>query len=192
MTICCISFHPCRSIRYHHLNSLVVLEYPILYTKFQGHRPLGSEEDVWRFLPYMGLEVILVIPTSHGGSIWNLVSNDLVFCYEKKNRSRSTQDHHLGKLGSTRVPDAVYQISTISANRFRRKRFLRFLPYLGVAAIVTDWPSSFWRDDVWRVWTTDNACLSYKLTDEPSAFTRYNKLYPTWCMKLSVSQSSQG
>ena len=29
----------------HHLKKLVVLEYPMLYTKFQRHRPLGSEED---------------------------------------------------------------------------------------------------------------------------------------------------
>ena len=56
---------------------------------------LGSEEgDFWKFLPYMGLEVILVmwprtiarffIPTSHGGSIWNLDSNGHVFFEEKK------------------------------------------------------------------------------------------------------------
>ena len=68
MTICWISFHPCRSIRKQiwpcHKNgqgqpsviiwiNLVVLEYAMLYTKFQGHQPLGSEErDFWRFLPY--------------------------------------------------------------------------------------------------------------------------------------------
>ena len=60
MTICCISFHPCRSIRKRirpcHKNGqcrqpsgiiwkkFVVPEYPLLYTMFQGHRPLGSEE----------------------------------------------------------------------------------------------------------------------------------------------------
>ena len=27
----------------------------MLYAKFQGHRPLGSEGDFLRFLPYMGL-----------------------------------------------------------------------------------------------------------------------------------------
>ena len=42
--------------------SLIVLEYPKLYTKFQGHRFLGSEEgNVLRFLPYIGLEAILVM-----------------------------------------------------------------------------------------------------------------------------------
>ena len=77
MTICCISFHPCRSITKQiwpcHKSgqgqpsviiwaNLVVLEYPMLYTKFQGHRPLGSEEgDFWKFLQYMGLEAISVI-----------------------------------------------------------------------------------------------------------------------------------
>ena len=41
--------------------SLVVLEYSILYTKFQCHRPLGSEEGhFWMFLLYMGLEAILL------------------------------------------------------------------------------------------------------------------------------------
>ena len=30
-------------------SNLVVLEYPMLYTKFQGHRPLGSEGDIWTF-----------------------------------------------------------------------------------------------------------------------------------------------
>ena len=27
----------------------------MLYTKCQGHRPLGSEEDVLNVLPYMGM-----------------------------------------------------------------------------------------------------------------------------------------
>ena len=101
--------HPCRSIRKQiwlcHKNgrqysviiwtNLVVLEYPLLYTKFQSHRPIGSKEgDFLRFLPYMGLEAMLVmwprifehifIPTSHGGSIWNLASNGLVFFFWEK------------------------------------------------------------------------------------------------------------
>ena len=34
----------------------VVLEYPMLYTKFQGHQPLGSEEEeFWSFSSYMGM-----------------------------------------------------------------------------------------------------------------------------------------
>ena len=69
----CISFHPCRSIIKKQIwpchknvhgqpsviiwTNLVVLEYPLLYTKFQGHRPLGSEEgDFWMFLLHMGLK----------------------------------------------------------------------------------------------------------------------------------------
>ena len=89
-----MSYKWSRSTQSHHLNKLVVLDYPMLYTKFQGHRALGSEEDFWRFLRYMGLEAILVmwprtveqifIPTSHGGSIWNLASNGLVFLEEKR------------------------------------------------------------------------------------------------------------
>ena len=64
---------------------LIVLEYPMLHTKFQGHRSIGSgEEDFFRFLPYMGMAAMLVmwpepfeqifIPSSPGGSIWNLVT----------------------------------------------------------------------------------------------------------------------
>ena len=34
----------------------------MLHTRFQGHRPFGSEEeDILRFLPYMGMAAILVI-----------------------------------------------------------------------------------------------------------------------------------
>ena len=77
MAICCISFHPCRSIRKQiwpsHKNghgqpsviiwtNLVVLEYPMLYSKFKGHWLLDSEGgDMWMFLPYMGLEAILIM-----------------------------------------------------------------------------------------------------------------------------------
>ena len=54
-----------------------------------------------------------------------------------QNRSRSTQDHHLNKLDSTRAPDAAYQVSRSSAFWFWRRRFfLRFLPYMGMAAIL--------------------------------------------------------
>ena len=39
---------------------LVVLEHPMLHTKFKGHRPFGSrEEDFLRFIPYMGMATIL-------------------------------------------------------------------------------------------------------------------------------------
>ena len=34
--------------------NLVVLEYPMLYTKFQGHRPFGSRKDLLRFLTIYG------------------------------------------------------------------------------------------------------------------------------------------
>ena len=50
------------------------------------------------------------------------------------------QGHHLNKLGSTRVPDAAYQVSRSSAFWFQRRRFLRFLPYMGMAAILVMWP----------------------------------------------------
>ena len=61
--------------------NLVVLEHPMLHTKFRSHRPFGSREDFLMFLPYMGMAAILVIwpwpfeqtfvPPSHGDSIWS-------------------------------------------------------------------------------------------------------------------------
>ena len=73
---------------------LVVLEHPMLHTKIQGHRPLGSgEEDFKRFLPYMGMAAIFVmwpgpfeqtfVPPSQGGSTWNLTSIGPVVSEEK-------------------------------------------------------------------------------------------------------------
>ena len=107
-TQCCISFLPCRSIRKEiwpcHKNgqgqsmviiwtNLVVLEYLMLYTKFQCHRPLGSEEgDFLRFYhkwarkPSWSCDPEQLntssFPTSHGGSIWNLASNGPVLKFE--------------------------------------------------------------------------------------------------------------
>ena len=58
---------PCRKIgqgqpRVIIWTKLVVLEYPILHIKFQGHRPFGSgEEDFLRFLTYMGMAAILAM-----------------------------------------------------------------------------------------------------------------------------------
>ena len=74
--------------------NLVVLEHPMLHTKFQGHQPFGSgEEDFLRFSPYMCIEAILVkwpgpvkqtfFPPTHGGSIWNLASIGPVASEEK-------------------------------------------------------------------------------------------------------------
>ena len=79
----------------------------MLHTNFQGHRPFGSgEEDVLRFLSYMGVAAFLVmwpgpfeqnfVPPSHGGSIWNLtligqaVSEEKMF--KKCGRRRTTDD----------------------------------------------------------------------------------------------------
>ena len=42
--------------------TLVVLPYTMLHTKFQGHWSIGSgEEDLLRFLPYMGMAAMLVM-----------------------------------------------------------------------------------------------------------------------------------
>ena len=65
MTICCINFHLCRSIRKQiwpcHKNgqgqpsvivwtNLVVPEYLMLYTKFQCHGPFGSREEGFYYI----------------------------------------------------------------------------------------------------------------------------------------------
>ena len=60
-----------------------------------------------------------------------------------ENMSRSTQHHHLNKFGSSRAPDTTYQVSRSSAFWFRRRNFLRFLPYMGMAAILVMWPGPF-------------------------------------------------
>ena len=124
MTICCMSFHPCISITKQiwqcHKNgqgqpsdiiwtNLVILEYPMLFTKFQGHRQFRSrEEDFLRFKTYMGMAVILVmwpgsfeqtfVPPSHGGFIWNLtltgqaVSEEQMFKSEDDRQRWMTDD----------------------------------------------------------------------------------------------------
>ena len=87
---------------------LVVLTYTMLQTKFQGHRSIGSgEEDLLRFLPYMGMAAILVmwpepfeqlfVPPIPWGYIWNLVTIGPVVSEEKSfeivdGRRRTTMD----------------------------------------------------------------------------------------------------
>ena len=73
------------------MNTLVVLEYPMVYTKFQGHRSLGSEEEDFLSLsPYMAMVMWLEhlnkysFSTSHGGSVWNLALIGLALFEQKK------------------------------------------------------------------------------------------------------------
>ena len=47
------------------------------------------------------------------------------------NRPRSTQGHHLNKVGSTRAPDAAYQVSMSSAFWFWRRRFFKVFTIYG-------------------------------------------------------------
>ena len=74
--------------------NLVVLEHPMLHTKFQSHQLFGSgEEDFWRFLPYMAMAEILFmrpwpfeqtfIPSPHKSSIRNLTLIGPVVSEEK-------------------------------------------------------------------------------------------------------------
>ena len=48
------------------------------------------------------------------------------------NRSGSTQGQNLKNLGSTCIDNAIYQVSRSSVYLFWRRRFLRFLPYMGM------------------------------------------------------------
>ena len=42
--------------------TLVVVTYMMLHTKIQGHGSIGSgEEDILRFLPYMGMAAMMVM-----------------------------------------------------------------------------------------------------------------------------------
>ena len=56
--------------------------------------------------------------------------------YPPPNMSRSTQCHHLNKLGSSRVPDAAYKLSRSSAFWVQRRRFFKVLPFIGMVAIL--------------------------------------------------------
>ena len=46
-------------------------------------------------------------------------------------RSRSTQGHNFNTLDSTQVPNATYQVSRPSVNRFWRRRFLKVFTIYG-------------------------------------------------------------
>ena len=73
--------------------TLVVLPYTMLHTKFQGHWSICSgAEDCLRFLPYMGMAILVMWPRSFeqlffpkgpGGCIWNLFAISPVVSEEK-------------------------------------------------------------------------------------------------------------
>ena len=103
---------------------------------------------------------------------------DQIWPCPKRNRSRSIQGHHLNKLGSTRAPNAAYQVSRSSAFWFWRRRFFKVFAiyahggHLGHVTCTSwtnfrssiswslhmkfdfDWPSGFWGEDVWKCWHT--------------------------------------
>ena len=60
-----------------------------------------------------------------------------------QNRSRSTQDCHLSKLGSTQALDDAFQGHQPFGSK--EEDILRFLPYMyiGMAAILVMWPGLF-------------------------------------------------
>ena len=57
-----LAYNGSRSTQDHNLNIFGRAPITMLYTKFQGHRSIGSgEEDFLRFLPYMGMAAMLVM-----------------------------------------------------------------------------------------------------------------------------------
>ena len=88
--------------------NLVVLEHPMLCTKFQGHWPFGAGEEY--FLPYMGTAAILVmwpgrfdqtfVPPSQRSSIWNLTLIGPVVSEEKMFKE-------CGRANNLQYPGAV-------------------------------------------------------------------------------------
>ena len=52
------------------------------------------------------------------------------------NVSRSTLGNNLNSLGSTCIDNVTYKVSRSSVYWVWRRRFLRFLPYLGMAAML--------------------------------------------------------
>ena len=55
-----------------------------------------------------------------------------------ENRSRSTQGHNSNNFGNTCIDNAAYQVPRSSIYCFLRRRFfLRFLPYMGMAAMLS-------------------------------------------------------
>ena len=57
--------------------------------------------------------------------------------------TRSTQGHHLRKLGSTRAPDVYTKFQGHWPFGSREENFLRFLPCMGMGAILVMWPWTF-------------------------------------------------
>ena len=147
---------PCRKIGHGQPRviiwaNLVVLEHPMIHTKFQGQQPLGSrEEDFLRFLPYMGVAAILVmwpgsfeqtfIPPSHGRSTWNLASISLAVSKEKKFENGNLRD-----LGPRSINDldlwcsyrfikltASINFDIIDYNSFWKIHCFTFFPYKSI------------------------------------------------------------
>ena len=147
MIMCCKSFHPCRSIRKQiwpgHKNgqgqpsviiwtNFAVLEYPMLYTKFQGHWPLDSEEgDFYRFLAYRAWTPSWSCDpehsntfSSHRSSIWNLASNGqvCVFLWKRSLKMLKSErswpwiviNHHVFIYLTICTPIFTSQASTVS------------------------------------------------------------------------------
>ena len=99
--------------------------------------------EVWFYTIFFMIKYIYIAPrqgaySPQGTEFW--CQQELLVTY----RSRSTQGHHLNKLGSTRAADAAYQVSRSSAFWFQRRRFLKvFTIYMGMVAILVMWPGQF-------------------------------------------------
>ena len=103
--------------------------------------------------------------------------------------SRSTQGHHLNKLGSPRALDVAQQVSRSLALRFQRRRFFKVFSIYGHGSHLghvtwTIWtnfrspilwrlqmkfgfnrPSSFRGEDVWKCWHTTHTPTNIQTTE---------------------------
>ena len=141
------SFYPCRSIRKqiwpcHKMvkaipvlwTNLVVLEYPVLYTKFQCHRPFWFFFKVFTISgpgSHLGHVTRNTWKQSHGGSIWNLASKWLLFFVEEQKFETVEHEWPWAKVDEWPFPWIVinHQVlifSTISIN-FHLTGFNSFL-----------------------------------------------------------------
>ena len=141
--------------------ALVVLPYTMLHPRFQGHWSIGSGEDFLRFLPYMSMAAMLVMwprPFEQlfflkgpGGCIWNLGQPRIIIWY----KSLCNQIWPWLKIGQGQPRVIIWTTLVVLPYRMLHTRFqghwsigsgedfLRFLPYMSMAAMLVMWPRPF-------------------------------------------------
>ena len=83
------------------------------------------------------------------------------------NISKSTQSHHLNKLGRTQEPSAAFQLSMSSAVWFQRRRFFKIFTIYGHGGHISH--------VTWTIWTIYHSPIRWRLHikfgfNRPSSF----------------------